>query len=282
MAFCSLIYYGFFHLCFIITEPCTSLALKRVMLRLFNIPFPQSNELFICFAPFATQTLWEGKSFPAAFPLLAGSYLFSLFHTKVFTVGIKPRDLAETHSIYQQWEEPFPSRAAYEDNNDGVLKANEFWLTRPRALKWCLFPQWDKLSHRHVCTGWRGASAHSWRLSICMLLGLQSSITPLIRSLCDLHFVWFFLFFHLSLLMLHLSVHPAGSVQECGPAGCSGVSGAAGLHAADGAGEADHGLLPAGVPGGTYRSGAAGHGSVRALQHTCKGTAATARCTAAL
>lgn len=126
------------------------------MQRLFNSQFPPSNELFICLAPFTAITLWEGKSFPAAFSLLAGSYLFSLFHTKVFTVRVKPQDLAETLSIYQPWEELFPSRAAYEDNNDWVLKANKFWLTRPAALKWRLFPEWDKLSHCHVCTGWEG------------------------------------------------------------------------------------------------------------------------------
>lgn len=57
-------------------------------------------------------------------------------------------------------------------------------------------------------------------------------------------------------------VCPAGRIPSRGSAGGPGVSGAAGLHAADRAGEEDDGLLPAGVPGGTHRSGAAGHGSV--------------------
>lgn len=78
-----------------------------------------------------------GKIFPQQlFPLFAGSCLFPLFTAKVFTV--KPRDLSETHSVYQQWDELFPSQAAYKDNNDGVLKAKKSsdWL----ALQlWSLF-----------------------------------------------------------------------------------------------------------------------------------------------
>lgn len=193
-----------------------------------------------------------GGKISAAFSLLVGSYSFSLFLTKVFTVSTKPQDLAETHSIYQQWGELFPSRAAYEDNDKG-LKANKFHWFAPAALKWCLFPEQDKLSHCHVKT---------FHVHAAGLVELDSSSYPI--------HVWPS-FSSLS-SWINLSVCPVSSMPRCGPSRCSGVSGAAGLHAVDGAREADHGLLPPGVPGGTHRSGAAGYGSVWALQHTCKGT----------
>ena len=73
------------------------------------------------------------------------------------------------------------------------------------------------------------------------------------------------LILHLSFYYIFLifpSVDPDGSIQSCGSARCSGVSGAAGLHATDRARKENHGVLLAGVPRLTHRSGATGHGFV--------------------
>lgn len=88
-----------------------------------------------------------------------------------------------------------------------------------------------------------------------------------ISTVCELFLGSVFLFSSVLLFVLVVS-----GMQRCVSTWRSGVSGTAGLHAAHTAGEADHGLLPARVPGGAHSSGTAGHGSVWAFQHSCQGT----------
>lgn len=88
-----------------------------------------------------------------------------------------------------------------------------------------------------------------------------------ISTVCELFLGSVFLFSSVLLFVLVVS-----GMQRCVSTWRSGVSGTAGLHAAHRAGEADHGLLPARVPGGAHSSGTAGHGSVWAFQHSCQGT----------
>lgn len=185
----------------------------------------------------------------------------------------QPQDFTEIQPNYQHLKQLFSSRAACKDNNDGVLEANQFWLTGPEALKSRLIS-----SSTALCVldeGWKGVGgdAHIWRLNICTLLPLwkfDNSAHPVSMWHLFCLFTFHFIF---PCLATYLFV-PAGRTQRCMPAWRSVVSGAPGLHAADRAREADHALLPAGVPGGTHRSGATSHGSVWAFQHTCKGTRA--------